>query len=112
MTPTRPIPPDAMPVVEILRTQVSIPGRWPRTPTGHAFLRWRIWRRWSGYRGGLLVNYWCCPMGLHPRAEHPSPYCSHSFLNVDAKAVVAFAKWWDGCRDPKTACDALWEKQL
>ena len=103
---TREIPPEAMPVVEILRRDVprpeELPGdKWPS-------LSWPspYWRRCS--RLGV-----CCPMGLHPKSLFNAPNDASVFADGETTddAVDSFGKWWDEQTDPQAAVDSIWGKE-
>ena len=87
---TRPIPPEAMPVVERIRREVPRPERlpWP-DDDNDGLLRFYGQPRWP------LAG--CTPSGLLPEATSPAP-CEIGPLDF----------WWDEQTDPVAATDALW----
>jgi hypothetical protein len=94
MSLTRPIPTDAMPVVEILRRDVLRPTTLPMPMNG--LLRWE-----NG----------CCAMGLAPRANAVCPYNRFGFgypNEILTYRVVYFANWFDEQTDPQATVDAIW----
>lgn len=100
---TRPLPPEAVPIVRIIRYGVPRPVELPlpRLLNGK-LLRWR--RR----REGL-----CCPMGLLSCARLPTPV-DPEFCGIYGfgRATMSFAAWWDSCRDPAAAVAAVWDEPL
>lgn len=93
---TRPIPPEAMPVVWVLRSDVrrphDLPLAYAREP-----LRFKV-------PGGT-----CCPMGLHRKARSLAPTTAQLFpTGVGRFAVRSFGWWWDEQSDPIAAMDAVW----
>lgn len=132
MPVTRPIPPEAMAVVELLRRDVErpqempqpepvtrpIPQEMPRPEGEKAPLRWHgagdgdDGDRWAGY---------CCPMGLHPKAQDPCPSAveydegeweDNELPVCPPEAVFAFGVWWDEQRDAEAAVEAVWPTRL
>lgn len=89
---TRPIPEAAMPVVELLRRDVTRPGL---LPVG-APLR---------FDGAYLRGdaSWPCPMGLHPDSHGRDEPCALPF----GAAGEAFSEWWDEQEDAEAATDAV-----
>lgn len=94
---TRPIPEEAMAVVEILRRDVKRPvlpmlieGRLLRWPNKHAGRRWT------------------CPMGMHPEATASMPGDETGFPLCSGVAVVSFAEWFDEQTDAQATTDAVW----
>jgi hypothetical protein len=99
---TRPIPPEALPIAEILRRDVARPSSRPRfrhaSMDDGACVTPRI--RWWGNR---------CPMGLHPLAGSPCPEWGEDFPpHPDDRAVSAFAWWFDAQTDYDAAVEAIW----
>ena len=106
----KPCPPEAMPVVEILRRDVPRPKRLPKIrkipvsivgPDVHR-LRWKD----------------ClCPLALHPRLHGHSPMCEEAEQAFDsalpARVFFAFMRWWDKLTeaDAKAAVDFIWPKR-
>lgn len=93
----KPIPIEAMPVVEVLRRDVERPGYLPMTTRGVTGLRWI---------GG------CCPMGLHPKSTEKAPGegCTFAGGICHPFAVTYFHGWWDYIitDDAPAAMDAIW----
>jgi len=86
----KPIPIEAMPVVEVLRRDVPR----PELPT---------------------ILWFCirCPMGLHPKSTRGQPMCSRQFAGGECsdEAVEAFYLWWDILaleEAEATAMDLIW----
>lgn len=89
---TRPIPPEAMPVVEEIRSGVPRAGM----PNFGGF----------AFRFGKSK---ACPMGLHPEAKSICPVDYREFgCLCSTEAVIAFGDWWDEQTDAKAAVDAVW----
>lgn len=99
MTITRPIPEEALPVVEIIRRDVPRPETLPVAQT-NSCMRW--------YRGALL----CCPMGLHGTAKLGAPSDGFHFegelRNCTSDAIEQLGIWWDEQTDARAAVDAVW----
>ena len=92
---TRPIPPEAMPIIEIIRRDVSRPTEPPRIYSRR--LRWKTPRGWA------------CLLGLHTECEWPDPRHAGSFKPlVDGPAFYAAIDWFDEQDDPEAATDAVW----
>jgi len=93
----KPIPEQAMPVVEILRKDVPKPDK---LPTGHCWVK-----------GGLSY----CPMGLHPNSSNQMPIYYDEFAGgiCDSPAMGWFMVWWDGLgvEDAQEAVDAVWGEE-
>lgn len=91
------IPAAAMPVVKVLRRDVPRPRTLPEA----------IYPKCRGLRWDMS-----CPMGLHKASSHRTPYRPESFAagECSAKAVKAFADWWDRQAEAKAAVDAVWPK--
>lgn len=96
---TAPIPPNAMPVVEILRRDVRRPGVPKSSSIAGICLRWTR-KRWKGH---------CCAMGLHPEAKGPNPWDARAFP-ATRSAIRAFYKWFDGQTDGEAVRDAIWPR--
>ena len=105
----KPIPNEAMPVVEILRRDVPRPKELP--VINHSDLGDCL--RWDGAY---------CPMGLHPKCTHAAPGMSSSFFTMNEgkymfrEQSLAFHKflwWWDGLQtqDAQQAVNAIWPKE-
>ncbi|MCH8137010.1 MAG: hypothetical protein IIB77_13620, partial [Proteobacteria bacterium] len=102
-----PIPPGAMPVVEILRRNVDKPTTLPR-----------LWNKW----GSVILwarqrnrNVWMSdPMGLHKLSSTPTPYSGKDFAGglCSTAEVRAFADWWDDvlAQDAQQAINDIWPK--
>jgi len=95
----KPIPIEAMPVVEVLRRDVPRPKELPvliEIGTGKA-LRW-----------GVCI----CPMGLHKKSSSYTPTCPLDFTGDEClnEAICAFYEWWDSLTlaDAPAAMDAIW----
>ena len=94
---TRPIPEDAMPVVEIIRREVPRPRELPVSRSNV---------------GDLLRFGTACPMGLCPKAETPTPAGQDTFgYDVKLHEIWAFFDWWDNESDPQAAVDAVWPRE-
>jgi hypothetical protein len=95
LTPlTRPIPKEALPVVELLRKDVPRPSELPQITWGLCKLRF---------------SNDCSAMGLHPESFGGDPYDQITFsLSVSYKEIKAFRRWWDEQTDPQAAVDAVW----
>ena len=103
----KPIPLDAMPVVEIIRREVPRPAELPT--------RLKETLRWK------KNDEYFCPMGLCPKATRPTPSGPFSFGYDESRCPVgdnrflytnAFMGWWDRLRleDAAEAVDAIWPK--
>jgi len=99
----KPIPVEAMPVVEVIRRDVERPGELPvpRDPEGLL--------RWDGEEDGSCR----CPMGLHPKARNDQPISSWGFIGKmgwEQGAILKFAYWWDRLEEgeAKEAVTAVW----
>jgi hypothetical protein len=109
------IPPEAMPVVEILRRDVKRPRRLPQKHDTICGGRWATVLRWNE----SFPKFYCCPMGLHPESQSSSPDDCSTFIErleempLMHKAVQAFGKWWDSIAYPdrKAAVDAVWPRK-
>jgi hypothetical protein len=115
----KPIPEEAMPVVEIIRREAEKPTDLPLPVLGmNAFPHIREHLRWK------KDKEYFCPMGLCPKAKRPEPVgpCSFGyevelflgpkdnyFENTDA-----FISWWDSLlkKDAAEAVDAIWPKEI
>src|SRR5579885_209511 len=99
----KPIPKRAMPVVEVLRRDVERPDSLPVYRSDYRALRWP----W--------VQFVVCPMGLHARSSHFTPYKASEFSGGECKesAIRAFLRWWDELeeRDARAAIDAIWPRK-
>jgi hypothetical protein len=93
MALTRPIPKQAMPIVELIRWWVPKPKRRP-VP--------------YFYTGICLRFKGKCPMGLLPFAEGNAPFKSSQCGGAPTSYIGRFAAWWDEQSDPKAAMDAVW----
>ena len=98
---TRPIPAEAMPVVEILRRDVPRPTTLP-VPCGvRGRLAWIKKRDWH-----------CCAMGLPRNATSLFPGTANSFgyenEGITDANVEAFADWFDEQVDAQALLDAIW----
>ena len=103
----KPIPEDAIPVVEILRKDVRRPSELPHIGKGcndMPVLRWKSTDRRT------FLGQECCPMGLHPEATDPCPYDDDSAFPASFDEIEAFADWWDSLElsDASEAMDAIW----
>lgn len=88
-------------VIEILRRDVPRPKTLPKPDDliGRNYLRW-------GSKKGF-----CCPMGLHKKANSNNPIGALDFpLGVGSEDISEFADWWDKQTDPKKAMDRVWGK--
>lgn len=94
---TRPIPPEAMPVVEVLRRETKRPKQLPHFTVG--------------YRHNSLV--WTrrrcevCAMGLRKGSE-PMPTNRREFGACTDAAVVSFGEWFDEQDDAEAAVNEIW----
>lgn len=104
---TRPIPPEAMPVVLAIRKEVPRPKELPTVRFPLAALGSdRTALRWDWKWGEA------CPLGLHNKSGErvPTSTVSAPWLSgvaVDGE-IFAFIKWWDAQADPAAAVDAVW----
>jgi hypothetical protein len=103
----KPIPAEAMPVVEIIRREVPRPSVLP--------VRLKETLRWK------INNDYYCPMGLCPKALRPVPMGPFSFGYDESRSTGsaspflhtdAFMCWWDRLleKDAAEAVDAIWLK--
>ena len=101
---TRPIPPEAMPVVEVLRRDVPRPAELPKPLSyiSDGSLRWSV------ERDGVCVL--CCPEGLHRESSHCIPETRREFAGgkCSSKSVQAFEDWWDEQESAAEAVEAVW----
>ncbi len=101
------IPEECMPVVEIIRREVSKPTKLPIATQHH---KGRIRLRFVDedlssphYRAELD------PMGLCDQAMTYLPTGRDDFCyDVPEKSIIAFARWWDSLTDAQAAVDAVW----
>jgi hypothetical protein len=96
-----PIPPEAMPVVRIIRRKVRRPATLPSFRNG---------QRGGPLRFGKKPNEAYCPMGALPNAIHITPCTPRQAGLPDGlnRAFNAFVGWWDSQTDPQAAVDAVW----
>jgi len=105
----KPIPEEAMPVVEIIRREVPRPAELP--------VRLKETLRWK------INNEYYCPMGLCPKAIRPTPSGPFSFGYDESANTTsenrflytdAFMGWWDWLlpKDAAEAVDAIWPKEI
>jgi hypothetical protein len=93
---TRPIPPEALPIAEILRRDVARPDPDKAFIAEDGFIRWGLY----------------CPMGMHPCAQSCAPIGVVGFsLASDNASVKAFASWFDEQTDTHAAVEAIWGKE-
>jgi len=100
---TRPIPDDAMPVVEELR-KCAKPKNFPHLHVAREGQKCLRWRNPDGTSP-------LCPMGLHPRSMDATPFTSIDFLGfnkISGEAVRSFGAWWDEQEDAQEAVKAVW----
>jgi hypothetical protein len=104
---TRPIPPEALPIAEILRRDVARPDPDESKLMESPFDKGAKVIRWA-----TEPAYAClCPMGMHPDAQSPLPSYAEEFPACeDAGAVDAFGTWFDEQTDPHAAVEAIWGK--
>ena len=107
---TRPIPAEAMPVVEILRRDVKRPeGKASREKLGICLGYPADWRpeKWdfqSSFQG------YACPLGLHPKSQSwlPGSIKTSRIFPLEREHVSEFIDWWHEQRDGEAATDAIW----
>jgi len=97
---TRPIQPEARPVVDVLRRDVPRPVELP------TILPFGCGPRWIGPLGKLFP---ICAMGLREGSSrrlpgNPSEFCHE----VSMEAVWTFMVWHDEQTDPAALVDAIW----
>ena len=97
----KPIPIEAMPVVEVLRRDVPRPDESPiEYMYADGALRW------------MIDGHGCCPMGLHPKSRKHTPGSYFNFADGSCTqvAVKSFWRWWDslGIEDALEGMDAIW----
>ena len=93
---TRPIPPEALAVVEILRRDVPRPKTLPLPAYRGQQLRWE-----NG----------CCAMGLAPNAVAHCPTSKYGFGYADELqdgVATKFYIWFDEQTDAQATVDAIW----
>ena len=102
----KPIPEDAMPIVERLRQESKRPSGLPRLSMG-GILRWK--------KGKGCARYLLCPLGFIPEIAKcgltaPSSETAAKYGHLPLLATVRFVWWWDslGQEDAKAAVDAIW----
>lgn len=95
--PTPIFPPEAGPVIKILRRDVPRPKRRPR-PTGYSNCA-RLYR-WDAR----------CPMGLHPQAKLSTPLYQIDLPVVEQEAIESFYNAWDSLKADQldAALDEIW----
>lgn len=98
----RPIPTEAMPVVEVLRRDVPRPDALP-TPRLIVAGSAATLLRWGGDNCPEQ-----CPMGLHPLARVATPSNQHHFPPCNDSEITAFYHWFDCETDPEAVMDAIW----
>lgn len=101
---TRPVPAEAMPIIELLRRDVRRPQH---LPVGNPlrFDMALVKRMSISGRGADVDNMgWSCPMGLHPEARGRDEPYGLPF----GDAGEALGDWWDEQTDAKAAVDAVW----
>lgn len=107
---TRPIPEEAMPVVQLIRERVKRPEDLPELVQPFASCRSVL--RFVRGNGAVRV----CPMGLDKTAIMPLPtdaYCfsiCSPFRNSDV-GVRHCGLWWDEQQNAQAAVDAVWGEQ-
>lgn len=107
MALTRPIPEEAMLVVELIRERIPRPKELP-VPWCHDGneLRWK---------GGDMDG--CCPMGMDPSTLDDAPTSQRHFIPdspfylLGNKPIEIYAYWWDTQTDAQAAVDATWGEQ-
>jgi len=102
---TRPIPGEAMSVVEILRRDVPRPKELPMPMVIAACYEGVLPRplRWRG-KGDRLS---CYAIGLHPKSTEQA-YSKEDFPLASDEEIQAFVHWWDEQTDAHAAVDAVW----
>lgn len=95
------IPAGTMPVVRVLRKDVSRPD--PYELSGEVYCRFPS-EKWEQE---------CCPMGLDDNARCPCPLTQYDFAKgkCSTKEIKAFGiRWWDNLTLPqaKQAVDLIW----
>lgn len=108
-------PPEAQPVLDIIRRDVKRPRRLPVPYECERLDKFVL--RWTQLPMGN-----CCPMGLHPNAECESPIIpqdfdseAHGFTRPPRRAVTAFAKWFDSIEptreNARAVVDFIWPRK-
>ena len=102
----KPIPTEAMPVVEVLRRDVPRPKTLPiflSEDDPRPALRW--------LRNELAT----CPMGLHRKSWSPTPLSGAVFADncCTGEQVCAFYLWWDvlPVKHAEEAVSAIWGEE-
>lgn len=99
--PRSAIPPDAMPVVLVLRKEVPKPDL---TTLG------------NNTTGKICTLHRKCPMGLHPKSRFSFPITGKDFAGgqvCSGTNVLRFRVFWDALTLPeaKQAVDLIWPKE-
>ncbi len=104
---TRPIPPEALPVVKLIRERVPRPKELPAnlpTAQGCFALRFVTWPEETK----------CCPLGLDSSTTFGAPEFIEQFsedspfYKIGPLPIKEFGAWWDGEENAQAACDAVW----
>jgi len=112
---TRPIPKNAMPVVNQIRRDIPKPDILPsririREGSKNIVLRWNKTIISKPIIGSVIKYF--CPMGLHKLSSSTCPISKYSFADEKRSniAIIAFYTWWDKQIDAQAAVDAVWGK--
>lgn len=101
------IPQEAIPIINVLRRDVSRPNELPFLMESACKCDDHINEkrlRWA-QKGHIF-----CPMGFHPKSSYPAPLFSTGFAGGECsdQEVIDFFAWWDSLKDPQEAVDAVW----